>query len=176
MIKKAKTCSTKQQDQGKRIKSKRRGKLFPQRSDRTVLDKARLFWLLGEWNKLAELAGDELRRHPDRAQLALLMASALLQLDAKKQAKAWLVRAQEWGCDEAAVANILLSGAYNNLGRAAHLLDQPKRAAEYLASAVSIGYDGTSIPLISELRVREQLQQLAQDKAEYRATRPGQAR
>ena len=49
--------------------------------DPELLDRARLQWQVGEWETLALLDLNTLEHHPDRAKLALVVASAWQQLN-----------------------------------------------------------------------------------------------
>ena len=164
MTKSAKTSATQKKARTKGPKSKSKRKSPAQHFDDTKLDKANLLWSVGKWKKLAKMAHDDLHHHPDRAQLALLVASALLQLDANSKAKTWIGNALIWGCEQRQLAHILVSGAHISLGRAAQLLHQPERAAEHLRTSLSFGNDSTDGSQIAESRIREQRRQLVQQR------------
>ena len=161
------------EDKG-RDQSPKQGTTAPVRnSDVPRLEAARLLWLVGDWTPLAEMSATELQSHPDRAELASLIASALFQLGAAGEAQAWVGNALEWGADRDATARMLLSGAYNSLGRAALLLRHGERAEHHTADAISIGMPAANIPQIIKARMAEQAFSLqrrrASDEAAYLA-------
>lgn len=97
-------------------------------------------WQFGDWESLVRLDEAVIEEHPDRAKLALLVASALQQLSDHTGARHYIQLAKAWGCDRKIVARLLIAGVYNTLGRAAALANDETLALEHFAAAV----DGVS--------------------------------
>ena len=85
--------------------------------DENLLDRARLQWQVGEWETLALLDLNTLEHHPDRAKLALVVASAWQQLNDHDAARRFAKLAKEWGCDKKVMASVLVAGVHNTLGK-----------------------------------------------------------
>ena len=85
--------------------------------DSTLLHRTRDQWQLGDWQALTALDADSLEHHPDRDKVALLVAAAHLQSGEAGAARQFLKLAQDWGCGKALMAQVLIAGVYNTLGR-----------------------------------------------------------
>src|SRR3546814_17108098 len=85
-------------------------------------------WQFGDWESLVKLDPGTLEKHPDRAKLALLAASAHQQLNDHAAARRLVNLAKSWGCDKRMIAQLLVSGIHNTLGRAAALTHEGARA------------------------------------------------
>lgn len=105
-----------------------------------LLDRVRMQWQFGDWESLVAIDVDALERHPDRAILALLIGSAHQQVDDHENARVFVMRARDWGCDKRTMARVLISGVYNTLGRVAAVGNEELRALQHFKSAV----DGVS--------------------------------
>lgn len=125
-----------------------------------ILNRARTQWQFGDWQTLANTAIDNLDQHPDKAELALLIATANLQLDATEEAHHWLKQAKAWHCDEQLLQKLLTAGSYNSLGRIYLLKNQPKRAQEHFTNALTLGAPEEDIQLLAQARSNCQLQQI----------------
>lgn len=101
-----------------------------------VFDCARMQWQFGDWENLVRMDDRVLESHPDRATLALLVASAHQQLNNHAEARRLLSVAKAWGCDSKLIARLLVSGVYNTLGRAAALVHDEPRALGHFRQAV----------------------------------------
>lgn len=126
--------------------------------DSELLDTARMQWQFGEWETLAYLDPHRLEHHPDRAKLALLVASAWQQLNDHIAARRYLKLAKDWGCDKKLIASVLVAGVHNTLGRAAALNQNESRALSHFRSAVK-GVNG-DIKLASQARIQHELSYL----------------
>lgn len=125
--------------------------------DSTVFPRAKANWFFGEWDSLANFDFESLVRHPDREKLALLVASAQLQIGSQDAAIKTLRLAVKWGCSAKLIAQVLIAGVHNTLGRASTLAGHNERAAAHFQSAVSLG-DTTTDELMGHTRcVREML-------------------
>jgi len=123
--------------------------------DEASLARAKTQWFFGEWCELAALDLNTLRNHPDRDRFALLAASAHQQLGNHEKARMCTRIALEWGCPPRVVAEILVAGVHNTLGRAAALKQDDQRTIRHFQAAVSAA-GSNETALISHARsVRE---------------------
>ena len=106
--------------------------------DESRLERARTYWQFGEWARLAALADESLDQHPDRARLALFAAAGCQQLGQLDRTRALVRQALAWGCRRPLVSQILISGVYHGLGRAAWLADDVSKARHLLETAVDV--------------------------------------
>jgi hypothetical protein len=128
--------------------------------DEDLLERARTQWQFGEWESLAMLERDTLQHHPDRARLALLAAAGHQQQGDTGAARQLTRLAQEWGCSKRLVSQIMISGVYNTLGRAAALVGHATRMEQHFQAAVATGAPGSDVRLLSKVRINQQLSQL----------------
>lgn len=103
-----------------------------------LLIRSRAAWELGDWAVLADLAAQPLEDHKDRAKLALLAAVGLAQGGRMDDARRYALMAQGWGCPGSLMAQVLIGGVMNSLGRVASLLDDGPQARGYFESSVRI--------------------------------------
>jgi len=106
-------------------------------SDRALYDRARNAWDEARWHDLAVLAAEPLAARADRAELALLAAAGLIQLGRMREARHQLDQARDWGCAPRLMTQVLISGAFNTLGRAACLLDDDPLARSCFEDAIA---------------------------------------
>ncbi len=108
--------------------------------DETTLAQAKTHWFFGEWHRLAALEIDSFRTHPDRDRFALLIASAHQQLGDHDKARKYTRMALDFGCPHQVVAQVLIAGVHNTLGRAAALKQDDTRIKRHFeASVAAIG-------------------------------------
>lgn len=100
------------------------------------LSKAKMYWFFGEWEKLASLNLTNINKHPERERFALLMAAAQQQLGNQDKAKEYTKKALDWGCPPKIVAQVLLAGIHNTLGRAAALKKDKSRIKKHFGYSV----------------------------------------
>ncbi len=131
--------------------------------DEHLLERARTQWQFGDWQSLASLNKDTLQHHPDRATLALLAASGLQQIGDAEQARAYTHLAQEWGCSKKFIAQLLIAGVHNSIGRAAILAGEQSRAARHFEAAITAGTPGGDISLLTKARLNQQISHLSID-------------
>jgi len=124
-------------------------------ADEATLARTKTHWFFGEWHQLVALDLDSLHTHPDRDRFALLIASAHQQLGAHEKARTYTRMSLNWGCPPRVVAQVLIAGVHNTLGRAAALKqDEPRITHHFEASVAAIGTKDTA--LVSHARaVRE---------------------
>ena len=107
--------------------------------DVSALSQAKTQWFFGEWDKLAAMNLSSIHQHPDRDSLALLVAASQQQLGQYAAANKSVRLAISWGCNTRLVAQILIAGVHNTLGRAAALASRESAAISHFKSAVSVG-------------------------------------
>ena len=127
--------------------------------DQDLLDKYRTLWQSGEWESLVTLDSDILEHHPDRAKLALIIASAWQQLNDLIVARGFIKKAKDWGCDKKLIAQIVIAGVHNTLGRVASLNGDEVRAMTHFRDAVK-GVSGDA-KLASQARAQTAFMRLA---------------
>jgi hypothetical protein len=124
--------------------------------DLTLLERNRMRWLLGDWDALAAIPAADLRGHPQRERLALLVAAAHAQRGDLAAARLFLQLAADWGCDRGLIRRVMVSGLRNTLGRAAMAAGEPDRAAEHFAAAIGLGAPGSEATLLARARMASQ--------------------
>ena len=86
----------------------------------SLLDRARMQWLMGDWETLSKLDLDQIQHHPDRAKLALLVSAGLMQGGQVDRAKQHLAQAYRWGVPKKLAFSILYSGVRQSLHQVTH--------------------------------------------------------
>lgn len=102
-----------------------------------LLIRARAAWEMGNWAVLAGLADRPLDAHPERGKLALLAAVGLAQLGDMAGARRFGQKAQSWGCPARLMAQVLIGGVMNSLGRVGCLLQDDTRARHYFETSIA---------------------------------------
>lgn len=128
--------------------------------DENLLERARTQWQFGDWQNLAQLDRDAFQHHPDRAKLALLAAAGRLQIGEQESARLYIRLSAEWGCSTKLIAQILIAGVHNSLGRVAAIIGQQSRSVTHFESSIAIGTPGADVRLLGKVRIAEQLNQL----------------
>jgi FkbM family methyltransferase len=121
----------------------------------TPLSQAMANWLLGDWHPLADLADEQVARHPERDRLALLVACANQQLDRHELARHFTRRAIGWGCPPGLVAKLLVSGVHNTLGRIAALRQDEPALERHFGDALRVTGDPQAPSAAHARAVRE---------------------
>jgi hypothetical protein len=130
--------------------------------DDGLIDRCREQWRQGDWNALAQVPIDEVERHPQRARIALMVASAHQAQCQHGQMRLFVQLSRQWGCRQKLIARVLLAGVHNTLGRAAAIAGKHReRATHHFSEAVAPGVPGGGARwLAMHSRVRHQLEQL----------------
>jgi hypothetical protein len=128
--------------------------------DENLLERARTQWQFGDWESLVQLDRDSLQHHPDRAKLALLAAAGNLQVGATTEARKYVRLAQDWGCSKQLISRFLIAGVHNSLGRASTVSGHQNHALPHFEKAVAIGTPDNDVRLLTQARVKKQLDQL----------------
>lgn len=140
--------------------------------DEGLFKRACTQWEIGDWIGLASLDRDTLQHHPDRAKLALLAATGKMHSNDSENAKHLIRLAEEWGCSKDTIAQVLVAGVHNSLGRATSAIGQPDRAMKHFSSAVTYSGQGVDVRELGRARAEEQLRQLGNDEsASLRSTK-----
>lgn len=140
-----------------------------QLADDGLLATARTQWQFGDWSSLAQMRPESLENHPHCALLALLSATAHLQLGHTETGRNLVDAALAAGCDSDTAARLLVSGVYNTLGRSAAFSGYTARAKAHLAQSIEVSPFRNDSPLIAETRAREQLAQTESALRPYHA-------
>ena len=109
----------------------------PEEDDELTLTRAKSSWLLGEWDALTTLDVQSVQAHPDRAALALLIASAHLQLGEQQKARKCIQIALDYGCPRKQAAQVLIAGVHNTLGRAAALRQDETHSTRHFTASIT---------------------------------------
>jgi FkbM family methyltransferase len=105
------------------------------------LNRAKGYWLTGDWRALADMGELELANHPERDRLALLLACAHQQCGSHERAGALVRQALNWGCKPSLAARLLLSGLHNTFGRIAALRRDDERLQMHFRQALEVAGD-----------------------------------
>lgn len=108
-------------------------------ADEALLANAREQWQAGDWQSLVALDHARIQQHPERARLALLAAAGQAQTGDMNAARQLIRQAEEWGCSKRQIAQILISGTYLSLSRAALAGEEEQRALSYSSRAAALG-------------------------------------
>lgn len=133
----------------------------PGRAD-PLLDRCRALWRRGDWPCLAAYGIADIEAHPQRARLALMIATAHQALAQDAQTRLFVALAQQWGCERRLIAGALLSGVHNTLGRAGAAAGTRRRQtlqhfADALGRGCSHGGGSGHAALALQERVHHQL-------------------
>lgn len=127
--------------------------------DETLLERARTQWQFGDWPSLQRIERDQFQHHPDRAKLALLAAAGRAQaLDEQAQARQFARLARDWGCAPKLMAQVLIAGVYDTLGRAAILAGEDAKALRHFGTAAATGAPSADTALLARARADHQAQ------------------
>lgn len=132
--------------------------------DENLLERSRTQWQFGAWESLAQLNRETLQNHPDRAKLVLLAAAGLLQLGSDAEARQCIHKAQEWGCRKSRIAQVLVSGAHNSLGKAFVLSGDEECAKKHFKDAIISGSPYADAHLLAQARNSTQRAQVGYSK------------
>ena len=126
--------------------------VYPIAYDENLFDKTRSQWQYGDWESLARMDKTAIAHHPERAKLALLAAAGNLQTNDREKAEEFIQMAKEWGISKRLIAQILISGVYNSLGRVALASSKNKQAIAHFERAISISLPDADKIVVSETR------------------------
>ena len=100
----------------------------------------------------------DVEMHPQRASLALMVATAHQALGQSAQTRVFVGLARQWGCEPQLIARALIAGVHNTLGRAVAAAGrQRSHALQHFADAIAAGGGAGSGEVALQDRVRRQL-------------------
>jgi len=124
--------------------------------DSGLLERTRMQWMMGDWKSLATLEMATLETHSERAKLAAYVGAGLQQLGQHAEAQRLLEQAKEWGCARKLLTEVLLSGVYYTLARAALVAGDRPRALRNLKESIEVGMPGHDAVLVARARIGAQ--------------------
>lgn len=125
-----------------------------------LLDKARTQWQFGDWNSLTTITREQIEHQPDKAKIALFVATGHSQSGNFSEAASFIRLSKDWGCPHQLLARHLVSGVFNTIARAMTISQQPEKSIEYFSSSIDIASGSNTPRLIVNARVMEQRSQL----------------
>lgn len=131
--------------------------------DGGLLQKAREQWQVGDWQNLVAIERTSLENNPDRATLALLVAAGYSQLGDIAEAKIFVKLAKDWGCCNALISQILISGVYNSLARAAASSGSEVNSTKYFRASINAGTPTADETKLLRKRINSQIHQLEKE-------------
>lgn len=118
--------------------------------DTELLERAQVFWRMGQWEAVVGYEFSDIQLHPDRAKIAALIASAHFQLGKLDEGKSFLQFSRENGYPDAQIAKILAAGIHNSLGIAALAAGNETLAVKHLNLAIGDDFSPEErLPLIN---------------------------
>ena len=93
---------------------------------------------VGDWESLAELEIAEIAQGRNRAALAVFAAAGVQQLGDINRLRELCSSALAWGAGKATLAQVLIQGIHNTLGKAAGLANEFQLAQEQFAHALPV--------------------------------------
>lgn len=129
-------------------------------NDETEIDRIRSAWLTGEWEALAKVGSCAIERHAERPLIALLVAVAQQQLGAHDDARESVRRALNWGCPPRIVAQLLVAGVHNTLGRATSLMPDNNKVKAHFEAAVLSAQNGQESHQPGQVRALREMRRL----------------
>jgi hypothetical protein len=130
-----------------------------------LLDRARIQWLMGDWEGLAKIDLEQIEHHPESAKLAALSAVGHSQIGQFSKANSYILIAYEWGGSKEIISKLMLSGAFISLGRAAEIGKQRHRAWHNFKNAVSIVSKTANAKLLIQKYMPDLLVQMDKEQA-----------
>lgn len=106
--------------------------------DENLLERSRTQWQFGDWEGLASIKRESLQHHPDRAKLALLVASGHAQMGNMDTARQFTQLAKDWGCAKTLISQVLIAGVQNCLGRCYLLLKQDQKTLVHFEKSIDL--------------------------------------
>lgn len=103
-----------------------------------LLETCRTKWQHGAWRELVTIKESTVAQDPERAKLALLLSVAHHHVGDPARSRQMAQNAVEWGADRRVLARLLISAAFNDLGRAALCLDDSETARLQFVNATKL--------------------------------------
>ena len=105
----------------------------------SLLDRARIQWLRGDWDGLSKIDLEQIQSHPDIAELALFGAIGRIQAGDLSEASKYLSFAKKRGCSSKLIQAILLSGIHSAMYSANLLKGSENKALKHKSELKSLG-------------------------------------
>ena len=102
------------------------------------LSSAKLYWLMGEWDKLSAFNIGVVKKSQEHANLVLLAGSACQHLGYYEKAKSFFNMAMSWGCSTDVVAKVLISDVFYTLGGIAALCGYKEDSKKFYKESVEL--------------------------------------
>jgi hypothetical protein len=128
--------------------------------DEALFERAVTQWQFGDWEGLVCLDRNAIESHPERVKLALMIAVAHLQVGSQPESRSLFAAAVEWGCTKKSIAQFLVSGAHNSMGKAAVILGDEQRALAHFDCSIRTAVSSGAANLLLPARITLQLSQL----------------
>jgi len=141
--------------------------------DKHLIERSVTHWQFGDWASLLLIKQETIEQHPDRAKLALLVATANAQQGFTDVAREYAAMAKNWGCPREIIARILVAGTYNSVARAAALANDDELTRALFRLSMNAGAAGGVVDMMIHARIDEQYRQLGLPIVEsYRESAP----
>jgi FkbM family methyltransferase len=124
--------------------------------DENLYERAKTQWQFGDWTSLAAMDEHSLANHPEGGRLWLLKATAYAQLGQQTEVMQAVRQAQKRGVAKKLIAQLLVSGVYNSLGKTAMLNQQPQKALGYFEQSMVVGLPHSETRLLVNARMQHQ--------------------
>jgi hypothetical protein len=122
----------------------------------TLLENCRTKWQHGAWHELITIPDESIAQDSERAKLALILSAAHAHTGDQARSHQLAKQAMDWGADRRTAARILISAAYNTLGRVAQTLDESDTALAHFSDAVTLVEHRADAKLLAKTRqIRE---------------------
>ncbi|MFW7381312.1 MAG: hypothetical protein ACOH5I_21035 [Oligoflexus sp.] len=114
-------------------------------------------WQLGDWGGLTNLTYGLISKHKARGKLALLAAAGHQQFCNYEATKEFASYAKQWGCSSGLVAQVLIAGVHNTLGKIAALKGDSLQTGHHFGGSISpIGPIPDAVKQIADQRQQRQ--------------------
>lgn len=121
-----------------------------------LLADCRTKWQHGVWHELITVPEEAIAQDPERAKLALILSVAHCHAGDAARSRHLAKQAVDWGADRCTVARILISAAFNSLGRVAQSTDDSDTARTHFSDAVKLVEHRADARLLAQTRqIRE---------------------
>lgn len=128
--------------------------------DKSLLERSRTQWQFGDWKSLIDISHATLEHHPDRAELALLVATGHSACGNVVAARNNVQLAIDWGCSKKLISQIFISGVHNALGRACAVNGNMHSAKQHFQKSIQTTVNHNDVHLLTQARMSHQLEQL----------------
>ncbi len=106
--------------------------------DEHLFKRATTQWLFADWKGLTTTSCDLLLHHPDRANLALLIAAGHQKLGNFKLARKCIRLAVDWGCSRKLIAQVLIADAHDTLAIYAAMSQDVSKSLHHFSNSAQL--------------------------------------